>query len=133
MRLEEIPTIGVPLPTFHKRCGRQAYWPSSLSATSTHDTKRSEERGRASRAFRNTTEWKAHATRWTKFNKKHTADWRQLVPDRNEAYLLYQTLVGIWPLTSLDDAQYRVFCDRIQEYMSKALKEAKVYHWSIRT
>jgi len=122
--------FGVPLATFHKRMReRQAYWPSSLSATSTHDTKRSEDaRARINVLSEIPREWKAHATRWTKFNKKHTADMEgQLVPDRNEEYLLYQTLVGIWPLTSLDDAQYRVFCDRIQEYMSKALKEAKVH------
>jgi (1->4)-alpha-D-glucan 1-alpha-D-glucosylmutase len=122
--------FGVTLATFHKRMReRQAYWPSSLSATATHDTKRSEDaRARINVLSEIPREWKAHATRWAKFNKKHTADVEgQLVPDRNEEYLLYQTLIGIWPLTSLDDAQYRAFCDRIQEYMSKALKEAKVH------
>jgi (1->4)-alpha-D-glucan 1-alpha-D-glucosylmutase len=122
--------FGVPLATFHKRMlERQAYWPSSLSATSTHDTKRSEDaRARINVLSEIPREWKTHMTRWAKFNKKHKADVEgQLVPDRNELYLLYQTLIGIWPLTSLDDAQYRAFCDRIQEYMSKALKEAKVH------
>lgn len=122
--------FGVTLATFHKRMReRQAYWPSSLSATSTHDTKRSEDaRARINVLSEIPREWNAHVTRWAKFNKKYKADVEgQLVPDRNEEYLLYQTLVGIWPLTSLDDAQYRSFCDRIQEYMSKALKEAKVH------
>ena len=122
--------FGVPLATFHKHMReRQAYWPSSLSATSTHDTKRGEDaRARINVLSEIPREWKAHATRWAKFNKKHTVDVEgQLVPDRNEEYLLYQALVGIWPLMSLDDAQYRALCDRIQEYMSKALREAKVH------
>lgn len=122
--------VGVPLATFHQRLReRQAYWPSSLSATSTHDTKRSEDaRARINVLSEIPREWKAHVTRWAKLNKKHKVDVEgQLVPDRNEEYLLYQTLVGVWPLTALDDAPYRLLCDRIQEYMSKALKEAKVH------
>ncbi|MDE3051746.1 MAG: malto-oligosyltrehalose synthase, partial [Nitrospirota bacterium] len=122
--------FGVPLAIFHKHMReRQAYWPSSLSATSTHDTKRGEDaRARINVLSEIPREWKAHATRWAKFNKKHTVDVEgQLVPDRNEEYLLYQALVGIWPLMSLDDTQYRALCDRIQEYMSKALREAKVH------
>lgn len=122
--------FGVPLAAFHKRMReRQAYWSSSLSATSTHDTKRSEDgRARINVLSEIPQEWKAHVTRWAKLNKKHKADVEgQLVPDRNEEYLLYQTLVGMWPFGPLDDAQYRVLCDRIQGYMSKALKEAKVH------
>ncbi len=122
--------FGVTRATFHKRMQeRQAYWPSSLSATSTHDTKRSEDaRARINVLSEIPREWKTHVTRWAKFNKKYKTDVEgQPVPDRNEEYLLYQTLVGIWPLTPLDDTQYRAFCDRIQGYMNKALKEAKVH------
>lgn len=122
--------FGVPLATFHKRMReRQAHWPCSLSATSTHDTKRSEDaRARINVLSEIPREWKAHVTRWANLNKKHkTVVEGQLVPDRNEEYLLYQTLIGVWPLTALDDASYRAFCDRIQEYMGKALKEAKVH------
>ena len=122
--------FGVPLVTFHRRMReRQAYWPSSLSATSTHDTKRSEDgRVRINVLSEIPQEWKARVTRWAKLNKRHKADVEgQLVPDRNEEYLLYQTLLGMWPFGPLDDAQYRALCDRIQEYMGKALKEAKVH------
>ena len=122
--------FGVQLGTFHKSIrDRQANWPSSLSATSTHDTKRSEDaRARINVLSEIPREWKAHVTRWAKFNRKHKADIDgHLVPDRNEEYLLYQALTGIWPLTALDDVQYRVFCDRIQGYMGKALREAKVH------
>ena len=122
--------FGVTLATFHKYMReRQACWPTSLSATSTHDTKRSEDaRARINVLSEITREWKAHVARWAKCNKKYKGDVEgQPVPDRNEEYLLYQTLVGIWPLAPLEDAQYRVFCDRIQGYMSKALREAKVH------
>jgi (1->4)-alpha-D-glucan 1-alpha-D-glucosylmutase len=122
--------FGVPPATFHKRMReRHANWPASLSATSTHDAKRSEDaRARIDVLSEIPREWKTHVTRWAKLNKKHKAEVEgHFVPDRNEEYLLYQTLVGIWPLAALDDAQYRAFCDRVQEYMSKALREAKVH------
>ena len=50
----------------------------------------------------------------------------QTVPDRNAEYLLYQTLVGMWPLTRLNEKEYGEFIRRIQQYMEKALKEAKL-------
>jgi len=48
------------------------------------------------------------------------------VPDRNEEYLLYQTLIGTWPLTELTGGEYEAYKDRVKAYMGKALKEAKV-------
>jgi (1->4)-alpha-D-glucan 1-alpha-D-glucosylmutase len=48
------------------------------------------------------------------------------VPDRNEEYLLYQTLVGTWPLCSPGDNEFALFRTRIIEYMVKAMREAKV-------
>ena len=73
-------------------------------------------------------EWRAALARWHKQNKHNTqlVD-EQPVPDRNEEYFLYQTLIGAWPFGPLDDTQYRTFCDRIQAYMAKALREAKVH------
>ncbi len=50
----------------------------------------------------------------------------RIAPDPNEEYLLYQTLLGAWPFGSLDDGQYLAFVSRIQGYMAKALREAKV-------
>ena len=49
------------------------------------------------------------------------------MPDRNEEYLLYQTLLGVWPLTLMEADEYAVFKQRIQDYMRKATKEAKVH------
>ncbi|MEO8338589.1 MAG: malto-oligosyltrehalose synthase, partial [Nitrospirota bacterium] len=46
-------------------------------------------------------------------------------PDRNEEYLLYQTLLGVWPLEDMNEDDYARFVERIQAYMNKAIKEAK--------
>lgn len=122
--------FGIPVATFHKRMReRQARWPGSLSATSTHDTKRSEDvRARINVLSEMPRAWKGHLVRWSKLNKKHKTNLDgQTAPDRNEEYLLYQTLIGAWPLAPCDESQYRTFCDRIQSYMTKALKEAKVH------
>lgn len=122
--------FGVPPALFHKRMReRQARWPCSLSATATHDTKRGEDvRARIDVLSELPQEWRARVTRWSRLTRRLKAevDGRP-APDRNEEYLLYQTLVGAWPLTPPDDREYRVFCDRIQGYMHKALREAKVH------
>lgn len=122
--------FGIPVSTFHERIRqRRAHWPYSFSATSTHDTKRSEDvRARINVLSEIPQAWKAHLLRWSKLNKKHKTELDgQPAPDRNEEYLLYQTLIGSWPFPPLDDIQYRALCDRIQAYMVKALKEAKVH------
>jgi len=51
----------------------------------------------------------------------------QPVPNRNEEYLLYQTLVGAWPHEPVSEAEHAEFVGRIQGYMFKALREAKVH------
>ena len=72
--------------------------------------------------------WKNHLRLWSKLNKKYKTDVDgQAAPDRNEEYLLYQTLIGTWPPDLPDQASYRTYCDRIQSYMSKAILEAKVH------
>lgn len=122
--------FGIPLSTFHERMReRQATWPYALSATSTHDTKRSEDvRARINVLSEMPGLWRRHLTAWSKLNKKHKSELDgQPVPDRNEEYLLYQTLLGAWPFGPLSDSEYRLFCERIQSYMSKALHEAKIH------
>ncbi len=121
--------FGILPAAFHKRLReRQTRWPHCFSATSTHDTKRSEDvRARINVLSEIPKAWRAQVLRWSKLNKKYKADLEgRLAPDPNEEYLLYQTLIGAWPLDPMDDAQYGTFCDRIQGYMTKALKEAKV-------
>jgi (1->4)-alpha-D-glucan 1-alpha-D-glucosylmutase len=50
-----------------------------------------------------------------------------LCPSRNEEYLLYQTLVGSWPLEPMTHEQESAYTDRIVAYMQKAMREAKVH------
>ena len=111
---------GVPPRT--TRSGRRS-WPHALSPLSTHDTKR--ERGRprpASTSCRRCpSEWAACVERWSRLNEPHRSDVDDgQAPGRNEEYLLYQTLVGAWPLGADGDRGVRrSSCERIQEYMAE--------------
>ena len=107
----------------------QVHRPASLSATSTHDTKRSEDvRARLNVLSEFPKQWKDHVTRWHKLNRRFkTGACGESVPGRNEEYFLYQTLIGVWPLEQMSDQDYARFVDRIQAYMNKAVKEAKVH------
>src|SRR2546422_1168299 len=111
--------FGASLAEFHAANEtRQAHYPHALSATSTHDTKRSEDvRARINVLSEIPGEWRARVGAWQNLNRKHrvVVD-GQAVPGPNEEYLLYQTLVGAWPIS----------LDRLQAYLLKAIHEAKV-------
>lgn len=122
--------FGVSVAEFHRRnAERLNLWPHSQLATSTHDTKRSEDvRARLDVLSEIPAEWEAALARWRGLNaaKKSTAD-DMPVPDRNDEYLLYQTLIGIWPPGELSSQRYSELRDRVAAYMHKATKEAKVH------
>ena len=121
--------FGTPLETFHgQNIERRKYWPHALIATSTHDTKRSEDvRARINVLSEIPAEWRTRLYRWSSLNRKKKAVVERLkVPDRNEEYLLYQTLIGTWPLGESGPDEYEVFRGRMREYMLKAAREAKV-------
>lgn len=121
--------FGIPLETFHgQNLERIKYWPHALIASSTHDAKRSEDvRARINVLSEIPAEWRAALVRWKRFNRKRkpVAEGRP-VPDPNDEYLYYQTLVGAWPFGTLDEAGYGAFTARIKEYMLKAVREGKV-------
>ncbi|MEO6396859.1 MAG: malto-oligosyltrehalose synthase [Tepidiformaceae bacterium] len=101
---------------------RAAEWPAAMSATSTHDTKRSEDvRNRIAVLSEFPREWGVATRTWSRLNqgKRRHANGRE-VPDAETEYYLYQTLVGAWEGVS-DDA----FMARIEEHMTKAVREAK--------
>jgi (1->4)-alpha-D-glucan 1-alpha-D-glucosylmutase len=123
-------SFGVSVPAFHRlNAERLERWPHSLLSTSTHDTKRSEDvRSRISALSELPREWSAGLTRWSRLNRRH----KRLVdgdpaPSRNDEYLLYQVLLGAWPLAELDAEARTSFVGRIEEYMAKATREAKVH------
>jgi (1->4)-alpha-D-glucan 1-alpha-D-glucosylmutase len=108
---------------------RAAGHPGGMSPLSTHDTKRSEDvRARIDVLSERPAEWAARCRRWIALNRPHKIDVGdgQLAPDGNEEYLLYQTLVGAWPVEPLTAETRPAFVERIQAYMNKALHEAKV-------
>ena len=120
--------FGVPPGHLHEFLRRRRQeWPSGLSATSTHDTKRSEDvRARINVLSEMPGAWRRALAQWSRLNRKlRTSAEGQLAPDRSEEYLLCQTLVGAWPLEALDGSLDDSFVDRICAYMVKALREAK--------
>jgi (1->4)-alpha-D-glucan 1-alpha-D-glucosylmutase len=122
--------FGMPLAAFHRQnADRAEQWPESMLATSTHDTKRSEDvRARIDVLSEIPDEWKAALERWSALNaQKKTIVEKRPAPDRNDEYLLYQTLVGAWPVEPQTPDTFAQFRDRIVNYMQKATKEAKVH------
>ena len=108
--------FGVTPAAFHLACvGAAARWPAGMVTTSTHDTKRSEDvRARLAALSEMPDGWEAAVRRWAAINEPHRRDG---LPDRNAEYLLYQTLVGAWPIGT----------DRLLPYLEKAVREAKVH------
>ncbi|HEX8750196.1 MAG TPA: malto-oligosyltrehalose synthase, partial [Nitrospira sp.] len=122
--------FGLSVEEFHKRMWeRQARWPQALSASSTHDTKRSEDvRARIDVLSELPQEWKLRVSRWSRLNRRHLRETEgERMPDQNDEYLFYQTLVGVWPLEAMSDDAYRDFQGRVVRYMLKAVHEAKVH------
>lgn len=119
--------FGYPVQDFHRyNQYKQAHWPFSLNATSTHDTKRGEDnRMRLAVLSEIPSEWNEKIRYWSLINRPHKKliSGRQ-VPSRNEEYFLYQTLIGSWPL---DQAGQKNFTQRIEDYIIKAVREAKVH------
>jgi (1->4)-alpha-D-glucan 1-alpha-D-glucosylmutase len=124
-------SFGTDVEIFHqKNQERLQTWPHTLLATSTHDTKRSEDvRARINVLSENPEEWKKALHQWSQLNRsrKILIDGGQEVPDYNEEFLLYQTLIGTWPLYPMDANARAQYIDRIQKYMLKAIKEAKIH------
>jgi (1->4)-alpha-D-glucan 1-alpha-D-glucosylmutase len=106
--------FGVSVNEFHDFCHRQQERGGhSMLGSSTHDTKRSEDvRARLNVLSEIPEEWFQAVSRWSKMNEKHR---KNNFPDRNAEYLLYQTLVGAWPISR----------ERTSAYMEKASCEAK--------
>ncbi len=120
--------IGTSLETFHSANKERAEkWSTSLSASSTHDTKRSEDvRTRIHILSEIPGEWKRRLAIWSRLNRRfRSAVGEAWAPDRNEEYLLYQILAGTWP-TEFDTNEWAVYRERMISYMQKAIKEAKI-------
>ncbi|GAA0769310.1 malto-oligosyltrehalose synthase [Ideonella azotifigens] len=119
--------FGSSVAAFHAaNQARARHHPHTLLGTSTHDTKRSEDvRARLAVLSEMPARWGAAAERWAALNRPR-AERAEATISRNDEYLLYQTLVGIWPLeAALDDIGLAELRQRVQAYMQKAVREAK--------
>jgi len=113
----------------HSNVERLQNWPHSMLATSTHDTKRSEDvRARIQVLSEIPKEWQAALTRWSRLNAYHRIRLNgTAAPDRNDEYLLYQTLLGACPDAPISTQDLQQFQGRVLAYMEKATREAKVH------
>jgi (1->4)-alpha-D-glucan 1-alpha-D-glucosylmutase len=121
--------FGITTAEFHlANQERLRDWPHTMLATSTHDSKRSEDvRARINVLSEMPGLWRLRVRDWRRFNRGHRSmiDHRP-APSPNDEYLLYQTLVGVWPsepLSAKDD--WKAFSERIDNYMLKAIRENK--------
>jgi (1->4)-alpha-D-glucan 1-alpha-D-glucosylmutase len=122
--------FGVSVAAFHAAAHeRQRDWPGEMLATSTHDNKRSEDvRARIAVLSEMPAAWRLALRRWTRLNRRHETRLYDLpAPDRNDQYLLYQTLLGIWPSAQPNAGELDALRQRVQAYMRKAIREAKVH------
>jgi (1->4)-alpha-D-glucan 1-alpha-D-glucosylmutase len=107
--------VGISADKFHEFCHYLSdRWPNNMLATSTHDNKRSEDvRTRISVLSEIPERWSEALQAWSQMN---ASAWNNRTPDRHAEYLLYQTLIGAWPITR----------ERCWQYMLKACREAKI-------
>ena len=107
--------VGISADRFHEFCHHLSeHWPNGMLATSTHDNKRSEDvRSRISILSEIPERWAEALHVWSQLN---STAWQNRIPDRHAEYLLYQTLIGAWPIDA----------ERAWAYMLKACREAKI-------
>ncbi|MDD5411178.1 MAG: malto-oligosyltrehalose synthase, partial [Methylobacter sp.] len=122
--------FGVTRTAFHRaNQARAEHWPHTMLATSTHDTKRSEDvRARLNVLSEIPAAWRLALRHWSRANRslKRMVDGIP-VPTANDEYFIYQTLLGIWPQGEPDKNEMARLGVRIAEYLVKAVREAKVY------
>ena len=124
--------FGSGVDGFHRRNqDRQRDWPDSMLTTSTHDTKRSEDtRARMLAISEVPATWRRLIQRARTLNRRFKQRMEDAeAPDTTEEYLLYQSLLGTWPVNDSGAPEPKApgdYLERIQNYMQKALNEAKV-------
>ncbi|MGV0026830.1 malto-oligosyltrehalose synthase [Phormidesmis priestleyi] len=119
--------FGVAVEDFHTfNQAHQSRWIHTMNATATHDTKRGEDtRARINVLSEIPAEWEQQVKAWVDINQSCKAQVDGLeMPDRNDEYFFYQTLVGAFPF---DQTERSNLIDRLKEYIIKAIREAKVH------
>ncbi len=123
--------FGVGVDEFHAfNHNQRRRFPRTMTATATHDTKRGEDvRARLAVLSEVPNDWRRAVSAWSRMARRYktTVD-GELVPTRNDGYLLYQTVAGALPAEALagDGPLPAEFIARVAAYMAKATKEAKL-------
>jgi len=115
---------GLSVASFHERMQERATkWPHGLTATATHDTKRGEDaRARLIALSELAEEWTRSVHQWRQLNAKLVvSSGPSRIPSAAHEYMLYQALLGAWPLAGIDAG----FLERVQAYAVKAAREGK--------
>ena len=118
-------STGLSAEEFHRfNQDRLEHWPHTMNATSTHDTKRSEDvRARINVLSELSDEWQRHLGRWQQWHKAQRPRIKGLpVPAPNIEIMIYQTMLGAWPLYSSLIPEFK---QRIRDYCIKAVREGK--------
>ena len=110
---------------FHAAClERRRQFPDAMLATATHDHKRGEDvRARLAVISEIPDEWERVVRRWLELNARHRRDGDGPMPSPGDEAMLYQMIVGAWPVDTTDLKEYT---DRLAEWQLKALREAKL-------
>lgn len=123
-------SFGVSVPAFHAaNVGRLRYRPHCLLGSSTHDSKRSEDlRARINVLSEDPQLWQELLHRLAGWAELYvTESDKGTLPCRNDIWLFFQTLAGLWPMEPPDEAQREALRERMQAYMRKAAREAKLH------
>jgi malto-oligosyltrehalose synthase/4-alpha-glucanotransferase len=114
--------FGISIENFHEQMkNRRENWPLTMNTTSTHDTKRGEDvRARLNVLSDLADEWFTSVKEWQQLNAHFK---KNNMPDKNDEYFLYQSLIGAFPMPFKIDPDFH---KRMQLYIPKALREAKI-------
>ena len=127
--------FGVTAAAFHKaNAARAERWPAAMLGTSTHDTKRGEDaRARLAVLSEIPEDWARAVETWSRLLRARRGDVEGTAPpDRNDEYMLYQLLLGSWPVEllgerAMDPAVLEAWTGRVRGALVKSMREAKVH------
>ncbi|HQP91338.1 MAG TPA: malto-oligosyltrehalose synthase, partial [Candidatus Omnitrophota bacterium] len=119
--------FGLNLKDFHEfNIKRAKNWPNTMNASATHDTKRGEDsRCRLDCLSELPKEWKSILNEMSRLNRKiKTNGNSSQAPDKNDEYLIYQSIIGGFPFI---EGELPGFVERLESFIVKAVREAKVH------
>ena len=117
--------LDVTISQFHRRMQNRPL--HTMNTTATHDTKRGEDaRARINVLTGLPEAWAQQMSQWQQINQKYkTIGQSGWIPDTNDEYFIYQSLIGTYPLHI--DPEADNYLSRFNDYMLKSIREAKVH------